>query len=217
MANCCMPLPVLPDDTFIVTDPEAIAVLKTLVPPRLGRWASSQRRQELINHAARFALGLDGDMTIAQAARHLKCHQNTVNNLRKDGRFPGLYYRSPNKILIPFKDLMSLPDRYRARITNDDGSRIKQRTNAFSDDPLPSVKPTKAKGAKKSSPAPETSKPPRRRYLTMARKLALAEERAAVTTVGVISQEIVPQAPSHEAVTINNDTTAVPPPLEAGQ
>lgn len=213
-----MLLPTHTEDRFIVTDPEAIAMLKSLVPAKLGPGKRRQRQQELANLYARFALGLDGDMTITQAARHLNAHPNSIRNYVRDGRFPGYYYRSPRKIAIPFKDVMSYPDRYRVRITNDDRSRIKPRTNAFSDDPLPRVKLSKAVAIERPAPAPRTRTQPRRQYLTRARKLALAEQRAAVTTVGVSSQQVVPQTPAPQAIEHSNDTPAVPlPQLEAGQ
>lgn len=213
-----MPIPTEPDDTFTVSDPEAIAALKALVPARLSKWDRCQHRQELINQGIRFALGLDGDMTITQAARHLNAHPNSIRNYVRDGRFPGYYYRSSRKIAIPFKDVMSYPDRYRVRITNDDRSRIKPRTNAFSDDPLPRVKPSKAGAVEMPAPAPRSRKTPRRQNLTRARKLALAEGRKAFATVDARSQEVAPQTPGPEAMAMNNDSMAMPPPqLEAGQ
>lgn len=193
-------------------------MLKSLVPAKLCPGKHRKRQQELVNQGIRFALGLDGDMTITQAARHLNSHPNSIRNYVRDGRFPGYYFRSSRKIAIPFKDVMSYPDRYRVRITNDDRSRIKPRTNAFSDDPLPRVKPSKAVAVEKPSPAPRIRRQPRKQYLTRARKLALAEGRKAFTTVGVSSQEVVPQTPAPQAMVVNNDSTAMPPPqLEAGQ
>lgn len=213
-----MPLPTRSEDRFIVTDPEAIAMLKSLVSTKLSPWKRCKRQQELANHCARFATGLDGDMTVQQAARHLNCHPNTVKNYLRAGKFPGYSPRSSGKILIPYKDVMSFRDRYRVRITNDDRSRIKPRTNAFSDDPLPRVKPSKAAAVEKSSPAPRTRSQPRRQNLTRARKLALAEGRKAFATVEARSLEVAPQTPGPEAMAINNDSAAMPPPqLEAGQ
>jgi hypothetical protein len=156
------------ENHFYVSCPECIAKLKELVRARLSMLRAARVRRELTNQAMRFALGLDGDMSVGEAAIHLQKHRNTIINYIHAGKFPGYYYLSARHIRIPFKEVMALQDRGRVRMLNDDGTPVKPRRNAFEDDPAgytprpppgPDEPPARRRNRRRKPPLPPAEPP----------------------------------------------------------
>ena len=93
-----------------ITDPALIAAAQEEAA-RIGRRDWRIFLKETAERGARAILGLEADLTIQEAARQLSIHYNTVQNYRRAGHFPGAYYLSNRRIMIPMREVLAMKER----------------------------------------------------------------------------------------------------------
>ena len=102
----------LPPVTVTIADQATLAYAQTAARRAgYGDWTSWLREQARLG--TRVALGMKADLSVADAARYLGCHTNTIWNYHKRGDLPGLYYVSAKKAMVPLADLERFKERCR--------------------------------------------------------------------------------------------------------
>ena len=105
----------LPPVAITISDQETLAYAQTAAR-RAGHadwmtWLREQARQ-----GTRIALGMKADLSVADAARYLGVHRNSLWNYHKRGDLPGLYYVSAKKAMVPLADLERFKERCRVGV-----------------------------------------------------------------------------------------------------
>lgn len=98
----------------IVIDDDELAAAAQQQAGYEGRRDWKVMLQERAITGARALFGLRSDIAPKEAAIIMGCHLNTFWNYAKRGRFPGLYYTSSGRALVPMAEVMALRNRTRA-------------------------------------------------------------------------------------------------------